>query len=104
MRDSLIKVDINNTAALKKLSDIGELYIAVWNYTRAEKLDAVYEKFLDPQKAVFYGRTESLIGFKAIGPDGKPNAYIFTYDSFSGKYPKLAFAVNKFWKEIFTDL
>ena len=104
MRDSLAKVNIDNIAALKKLSDLGELYIAVWNYSGSNPLDAYYERFLDPQKVVFCGKNKTFIGFRTIVSEDESHVYMFSYDVFSGEHPKLAFVVNKFWKEIFTDL
>ena len=91
----MIRIDIDNTVALEKLSELGELYLSVWTC-----IGGYYKEFEIPQKVKFCGKNESVVGFRTMGG----HMHIFSYDAFSGNNPSLAFIASDVWKEIFTDI
>lgn len=99
----MIHIKISKLNALRRLSDIGELYLQTINLYQSEK--DMLERFIYPVKVIFGGTNDKHVGFKIVlTPDGLGHQYLLSINLFTGQFPALSFVADDVWKEIFEDL
>lgn len=97
----MIHIKISKLNALRRLSDIGELYLQTINLYQSEK--DILERFIYPVKVIFGGTNDKHVGL-VLAPNGLGHQYLLSINLFTGQFPALSFVADDIWKEIFEDL